>query len=110
MATVTVPDIQSFNKGDTVLIEVEFKKQTPFGSLSYFDPTAPTIDITAPNGTTQVTAAVLVKTDVGKWYYLCQTLTSWMGGHYNIKSPSTDGTYNGVEITKPGLEEGFVLE
>lgn len=102
--------IPSFNKGDTVLIEVEYKKQTPFGSLAYFDPTSPTIDIVAPNGTIQVDDAVMTQSATGKYYYLCQTLTTWMGGHYRIDAPSTDGTHNGMEITKKGLEEGFVLE
>ena len=103
--------IQTYNLGSTVLIELEYKKRQPFGTTAYFDPsTLPTVTITDEHGTVVVNADNTTKSDTGKYYYFCQTETTWHPGDYKIKTTPTDGVYNDVEITDPEENEGFRLE
>ena len=110
MPLIETPIIPTFDKGTTVLIEIEFKKQTPFGALTYFDPVSPTVDVIDPYGTTVVNGDALTQSDTGKWYYLCQTTeASWPSGKYTVKTDPTDSLYTGMEETDPGQEQGFEL-
>ena len=94
----------TFDRGSVLVLQVEFKKQTPFGTLDYFDPTVPKITITDPGGTDKVSAADLTKSTVGKYYYLCQTATTWMPGKYKTKVTATDGSYTDVTVDPEAFE------
>ena len=94
-----------WDRGSAILEEVEFKKQTPFGTLDLFDPTGtPTITVTDEDGTVVVNAANLVKQDVGQWYYVVQTLETWIVGNYDVKISATDGSYNDITVEPRGFE------
>lgn len=96
-----------FERGSTLVIPVEFKKQAPFGTADYFAPSpAPTITVTDPAGTKKVDAADMTKSTTGKWYYIAQTAVDWVAGVYEIKIASGDGVYTDIEI-KTGA---FALE
>ena len=96
----------TFDKGSSVLIEVEFKKQTPFGTSSYFDPTSSSITITDPDGTDVVSAAALTSSGVGQYYYICQTLVTWASGGYKVEVTASDGVNSDVTVDP----QGFILE
>ena len=97
--------MQSYDRGSAVLVEVEFKKQTPFSSATYFDPATAKVTITDPNGINKVTDADLSKSDTGKWYYICQTVTDWVKGIYGLTATATDGINS--DVTKESM--GFRL-
>lgn len=94
-----------WDRGSAILIEVEFKRQAPFGSLTLFDPSGtPTITVTDEAGTVVVTAQDLVNSAVGQWYYNVQSTESWIEGNYRIKIDSTDSTNSDVTIEPRGFE------
>lgn len=102
--------IKTVNRGTAVTIELEYKKRVPFGSPVYFDPaTTPTVTIKDEHGTAVVDAQDATKSDVGKWYYFCQTDVAWHPGDYTVETSPTDGTYTGKEITDPAEDKGFRL-
>lgn len=84
--------------GSPVLIEVTFKKATPFGDSTLYDPSTATITVTDKTDTTKVDAADLVQSSTGKYYYVIQTAITWILGRYTVKIDSTDGTYTDVLI------------
>jgi len=87
------------DRGSTVMVEVTCTKRTPFGTTwDLFDPTTPLITIYDPVGTAVVSAAALTKSTTGKFYYVCQTLTTWMQGVYSSKVTGSDGSYHEVDI------------
>lgn len=92
------------DRGSSVLIEVEFQKNTPYGDAEYFDPSTSEINISDPEGTLKVDSAALIKSAVGKYYYICQTATNWLPGEYRIEVLASDGTYSDVTITPNGFE------
>lgn len=94
----------AYDRGSPILIEVEFKRRTPFGTLDYFDPTTPKITVTDQYGTVRVNAADLTKSATGKWYYICQTGATWSVGPYRSTVTGTDGTYTETDI-EPELFE-----
>jgi hypothetical protein len=103
--------IGTFNRGTTVLIELEYKKRQPFGTAAYFDPsTTPTVTVQDPHGTTVADAQDATQSATGKWYYLLQTEVAWQPGDYTITADPTDGTYIGMEVTDPEDAKGFHLE
>ena len=91
--------MEKYDRGSAIVIEVEFKQHTPFGTDAYFDPTDPKITITDPQSVAKVTDSALTKSSTGKWYYICQTTTSWDVGIYKSKVTATSGTYNDITIT-----------
>jgi len=90
----------AFDKGSAVLVEVEFRKQTPFGTADFFDPASPKITITDPGGTDKVVDAALTKDTTGKYHYICQTAVDWQSGKYTGKVTGGDGAYTDVTINK----------
>ena len=88
--------MESFDRGSTVLVQVEFKRNVPFGDPEYFDPTTPKITIYDAAGLPKVTDADLQKQAVGKYYYICQTAVNWATGIYSGKSTGSDGSYSDV--------------
>ena len=93
-----------FDRGSSVVLEVEFKQYTPFGTTVYFDPTIPKISVTDEAGTLKVTEATLLKSTVGKYYYVCQTGTDWIEGLYKSKVTATSGAYTDVTIDSVGFK------
>lgn len=93
-------DIKAKDRGSAVLVQVEFKKQAPYGTLDYFDPVAPKISVIDPAGNLKVTDADLTKKDalVGKYFYICQTGVDWPVGVYSTKATGGDGTYADVTV------------
>ncbi len=90
---------ESENRGSSILTQVAFKRQTPWGTLDFYDPdNFPTITVTDPEGTAKVSAQNLTKSAVGKWYYVTQTAINWMLGEYEVKIISTDGANTDVTI------------
>lgn len=92
------------DRGSAVLLEVEFKRTTPFGTEDYFDPTTPKITVTDPAGTVKTNAADLLRQATGKWYYICQTETTWAVGIYGVKITSSDGTASDVTVDDFGFK------
>lgn len=88
----------TYDKGTAVLIEVEFQRQTPFGSLAYFDPTSPLITVLQPGGAEIVTDAALTKSDTGKYYYVLQTAETWTSGTYGTEVTGVDGSYTARDV------------
>lgn len=88
--------MESFDRGSAVLVQIEFKRNVPFGNPEYFDPTTPKISIYDPSGQPIVTDAVLQKQAVGKYFYICQTAVNWATGIYSGKSTGSDGAYSDV--------------
>ncbi|WKZ32914.1 MAG: hypothetical protein QY316_00475 [Thermodesulfobacteriota bacterium] len=87
------------DRGSAILIQVEFKRNTPFGAIEYFDPpTLPTIAILDPQNVEKVAETTMTKKDgqVGKYYYICQTAENWLTGEYKAKCKGGDGTYTDV--------------
>ena len=92
--------MESYDRGSTVLIQVEMKRQAPFGALDYIDPTSIKATITDPENTARVTDATMTKSDVGKYYYICQTQASWPAGSYQVSITGSDGTYTDITIKR----------
>ena len=86
-----------YDAGSPILIEVEFKKVTPFDNYEYYDPDTSSITITDPDDVVKVDEAALTQTDTGKYYYVCQTLEGWAVGIYRVRIDSTSGSYSDVE-------------
>ncbi len=97
--------METIDKGSAVLIEVEFKRATAFGDSEYFEPTGPVITISDRLGTVVVSAAELIRSDTGKYYYVCQTGDDWLDGAYATRVEGTDGSYSDVTVN----EEAFAL-
>jgi hypothetical protein len=98
--------MEHYDKGSAIVIEVEFKQHTPFGVEAYFDPTSPTVTVTDTEGTDKIDGEALIRSDTGKWYYVCQSLVAWITGIYSVKVVASDGTYGDVTVEP----EGFILE
>lgn len=92
--------IERFDRGSAVIQEVEFKEDSAFGTPAYFDPDSPVITVTDPAGTYKVLNAALIKSDTGKWYYLCQTGVDWITGVYSVKVSASNGSYSDVTINR----------
>ena len=96
---------EPLERGSAVLLQVEFKKQAPFGALTLFDPTgSPTVTVTDSAGDDKVDAQNLIKQNVGQWYFIVQTDVAWLAGIYKAKVNATDGTYNDIEIEPMSFE------
>ena len=93
-----------YDRGSAIVIEVEFKKQEPFIAALYFDPITPKITITDSLGTNKISDITLTKKTTGKWYYICQTLTSWNIGVYSVKVAASTDTYNDITINLENFE------
>jgi len=92
-----------FELGSAITIESEFKKHTPFDETDdYYDPTAPVakITVTDPGGVKKVDAQNMVKSEVGKYYYVIQTATNWTAGVYQVMVESGDGVNTDVAVDK----------
>jgi hypothetical protein len=92
--------METFDLGSAVLIEVEFKTNTPFGSETYYDPTTKTISIFDENDNEKVEDAALQQSDTGKFYYICQSATDWDAGVYKVKVDAGNGTYTDVTFKR----------
>jgi hypothetical protein len=94
-----------YDRGSAVLLEVEFKKRTPFVGDALFDPASSTITITDNLGTVRVSAASLTQSATGQWYYICQSEVTWRTGEYKVVISASDGT--NADITS---EQAFELQ
>lgn len=92
--------MSTYDRGSPVLIEVDIKKQVPFGALDYFDPVEAKITITDPLGTVKVNANDMIKSETGKYYFICQTDVAWATGNYSGKVAVRDATYNDITINR----------
>lgn len=90
--------MESYERGSSILFEVEFQKQVPFGGLVYFDPSTATITVVDNTGTKVVDAQNLTKSTLGKYYYIAQSLTNWLVGIYYTSVTASDGTYSDVLV------------
>lgn len=92
--------MRPYDRGSPVTIKAQFKQQIPYGVDSYYDPTSPvpTISVYDAEGTKVVDDVLMDKSDVGKYYYVVQTTTSWPVGYSKAVVTSGDGTYSDVEI------------
>lgn len=101
-------EIVTKDRGSAILIQVEFKRNPPFGSPEYFDPTdpAPTIVILDPQNVEKVAETAMTKKEgeVGKFFYICQTLENWLTGEYKAKCKGGDGTYTDVTIEEKAFK------
>jgi hypothetical protein len=88
--------MENFDLGSAVLIEVEFKTNTPFSTEDYYDPASATITVYDEGENVKVDGAALVKSATGKYYYVIQTLITWEPGLYKVKIDAGNGTYDDV--------------
>lgn len=77
-------------KGEAIILEVEFEKKIPFKGFVLNDPASPTVTVTDPNNAVVVNAAPLVRDSTGKWSYVVFTQTSWVVGDYSATIASSD--------------------
>jgi hypothetical protein len=98
-----------YDKGSSILIEVQFKKWTPFASsATLFNPsTTQTITVIDPSGKKVVNAQALTNSTTGLYYYVIQTTTSWVVGEYNVQITSQDTTYS--DVTALNKSDRFYL-
>lgn len=97
--------MSAFDKGSPVLIEVEFQRQTAFSStLTYFDPTGATLSVTDQLGAVMTSTTNMTKSSTGKYYFICQTATTWAGGPYHTTVQCTDGTNSDVDVQMGAFE------
>ena len=89
--------MEKYDAGSPVVIEATIYEYTPFGSEALDDPTTVKVSVIYPDGTKAVDAVSMTKHATGKYYYVCQTLSSWAKGRYQIMIVSTD-TYNDITI------------
>jgi hypothetical protein len=86
------------DRGSPVLIEVEIKKQAPFGSLALYDPAnPPTIIVTSPSGAT-VAETVATKSATGQYYCILQTTVAFEKGVYHSEAVISDTDYDDIKI------------
>jgi hypothetical protein len=92
----------AYTIGQSVVIEVEIKEYTPYGSYAYADPASgATIAITNSSGTSIVSATALTKSAVGKYYYIWQTVVGTHSvGSYTATIAVDDTTYDGRKIER----------
>ena len=99
--------MNTYDRGTAILITVEFKKQTPFGTANDYDPaTSQTIDIVDPGGNVMFAAAPLTKVGVGQYEYVCQTAASWWVGTYTVKATAVDGSSTSITYNR----QAFTLQ
>lgn len=94
----------TFDRGSSLIVEVNFEQNTPFGGKVAFNPTSPKITITDPSGVVKVTEADLTGVSTGKFYYTCQTATTWEAGYYSIKVTAASGSFSDITINPQGFE------
>jgi hypothetical protein len=96
----------TFERGSALVLEAEFKKTTPFvATPAYFDPSPlPKITVTDPQGVAKVSAVDMTKSTTGKYYYICQTATTWAAGKYATTVTSVDGSNSDVGIDADAFE------
>lgn len=76
--------------GSTVVVELKLYKYTPFGSYALNDDDSqPTIDIWDGGETQRVTAQNMTKSATGKYYYVLNSNTAWVVGHFRVKITAT---------------------
>lgn len=93
--------IKVYDRGSTPMIEVEFKQYMAFGSYAYFTPSASDITIYQPGETPKFDGVALTPSGTtGKYYYKCQTATTWEIGDYWAKVTASDGTNTDVQDKK----------
>lgn len=96
--------LSTYDRGSSILVEVEVKKHAPFSTDSYIDPSSAKISVIDPLGTVKVNEASLAKFAEGKYYYTCQTGTDWIVGIYTIKVVTSDGALTDVTIPTEGFK------
>lgn len=97
---------KTYDKGSAVLMEVEFKRRSPFGSDLLFNPTSASITITDEQGSKKIDAAAFTgSAGTGQMYYICQTALDWASGAYAVTIHATDDLNS--DIAK--MERAFQL-
>lgn len=99
--------VKSFDAGSSILIETEFKEATPFvDAYSYFDPApVPTVTVKDSAGVEKVVAENMTKSEIGKYFYVVQTLEAWTAGYYTVVTKGGNGSYDDVTSTA----QAFIL-
>ena len=74
----------------------------PYEEGEYFDPTPdPTFSLCLFCHAPKIANEPFVSSGVtGKWYYICQTDSTWELGQYYIETTVTDGTYEDFKKEK----------
>ena len=93
----------TIDAGSPLLIEVEFTKAEPFKGYTLFDPVTADYVVLAPNVIIEPDDYVIVSDnllmhDLGRWYCIVQTLTSWAAGDYVVRITSMYDTSSDVEV------------
>ena len=87
-----------YDKGTAVRVEITVREAVAFGDDRLYDPSvAPTVTVTDPDGSAKVTAAAMIKTSRGRYYYDIQTLAAWAAGLYEVKFSAGNGTLTAVK-------------
>lgn len=95
---------EQFDKGSSIVIEVETELLTPHAGLSDYTPDSPVISVIDPNGETKVDQAAMTEDAEGKLSYVVQTGESWPIGLYNVKIGSSSGIYTDITFDRDNFE------
>ena len=90
----------TINAGSPLLIEVEFTKADPFKGYQLFDPNSTVYKVIAPDNVTIKDTGSLLLHDIGRWYCVVQTETTWDLGDYTVCITSIYDTTSDVEVKK----------
>jgi len=98
--------MKKYDRGSSFYILVEFKEYIPFEDSDYVDPSAATITITDPDDTDVVDGANILpnKSATGKYYYLVESLTTWITGDYKVTIESTEDSVDDVTVSNPEFQ------
>lgn len=100
--------MNTYHKGSSIDIEVEFQKREPFDGETRIDPTTPKVTVTGPDNpaTPQVNDVDLVQVSTGRYNYTVQTVNNdtWPVGTYEILVTGTSGSYKDRTLVKDGFK------
>lgn len=92
-----------FDRGSSLLFEIDFKKRSPHASLEYTNTTSATISVYNPSSSVVVSMQVCSATNAnstGLYHAIIQTSTGWVKGYYETKIMAYDstGTYSDIDV------------
>jgi hypothetical protein len=91
--------METYDRGSPIVIEVEIKQYTPFGSSAYIDPdTTYNMTITDPDKKPVLIDQQMTKSAVGKYYYIYLSELTAAPGDYGVQVDITHGGVSDVEI------------
>lgn len=92
-----------FDRGSSVVIEIEFREYEPFGTSELVDPETASVSIFDKSGEVVEADAQLIQKDTGRWYYIIQTGEDWQVGRYFVKVFADYSGHSDVDVMNPAF-------